>query len=69
MIAPIQQPEACCRSAEMRRAHRLVASSLLTERSYPADGVPPVRRWKAWLFTGWVVVVTGVYFAYMIGVL
>ena len=66
MIAPIRETEAPRRSPAIRRAYRLVAGRLLKRGAVP-DDAPPVPAWKAWLFVGWVVVVTTVYFAYMLG--
>lgn len=69
MIAPIQRTKDPPGSPEMRRAHRLVASTLLKKQRYPADDAPPVPAWRAWLFTAWVVTATAAYLAYMVGLL
>jgi len=65
MIAHIRETPRQPRSRVMRRAHRLVATTLLKKRLHPADGAAPVPAWRSWLFTLWVVVVTGVYMVYM----
>ena len=67
MIAPIRQTEPRPRLRGLRRAHRLVAATLLKKRRHPADGASRVPAWRAWLFTLWVVVVTVAYSAYLIG--
>ena len=70
MIAKIQQTEDRRRSPRMRRAHRLVASTLLkkTKAAFTGDG-PPVAAWRAWLFAAWVATATAAYAAYMVGLL
>ena len=68
MIAPIRQSKAPPKTRMMQHARHLVAATLLRRRSGPAEAVPPVPAWRAWLFAAWVVVVTGVYFAHMLGV-
>ena len=65
MIAPIEGPKASAPSPGIRRAHSLVASTLLKQRPLPRDRTPPVPAWRAWLFTTWAVVVAAVYFMYM----
>ena len=65
MIAPIQQTDPP-QSPAMRRAHGMVASTLLKKQRHAADATP-VPAWRAWLFVAWVVAVTAVYAAYMIG--
>ncbi len=69
MIAPIRldDPETTDSRRRMRLARRLIAATLLPER--PAGGTPgrPIPAWQAWLFVGWVVVATTVYFARMVG--
>lgn len=67
MIAPIKRPKTSAPSPGIRRAHRLVASTLLQQRLRPRDAAPPVPAWRAWLFTAWVVVTAAVYFACMSG--
>ena len=51
----------------MRRARRMVASTLLQEERELRGPGSRVPGWKAWLFAGWVIVVTAVYFTYMFG--
>jgi hypothetical protein len=67
VIAPIRETEGSGLASRMHRARRLVASTLLRRRSYPADDAPPVPHWKAWTFTVWTAVAAGAYFAHMIG--
>ena len=67
MIAFYRQTDGPTSTTAVRRARRLVASSLLEQESHPACSTPPVATWKAWLFAAWVVVVTGFYFAHMFG--
>jgi hypothetical protein len=57
MIAPIREPDERpgIVSDTMRRAHRAVAESLLTEGSRPE--APSVVPWQAWLVTAWWVAV------------
>ena len=69
MIAPIQSTEKPPRSTRMRRAHRLVVSTLLTGKTSRTDGAPDVVAWRAWLFAAWVAAVTAAYAAYMSGLL
>ncbi len=68
MIAPIRETETRPRSARLRHAHRVVASTLLGKPRHVDENAPPVARWKAWVFTVWVVVVTAVYAGYMLRV-
>ncbi len=35
----------------------LLAATLLPPRAAQADDAPPLVRWKAWLFAGWLVAV------------
>ncbi len=67
MIAPIQQTDERPRSARLRRAHRLVVSTLLGKRASHTDEAPRVAVWRAWLFATWVVTVTAAYAAYLSG--
>ncbi len=67
MIAPIHETKDPPPTPGLRRARRLVASSFLKQRSYPADEGAAVRPWQAWLFTLWVVVTTVAYAAAMAG--
>jgi hypothetical protein len=68
MIAPLRlpDPEMAESQRRLRRAHRLVASTLLPPQP-PSPSVPGVPAWQAWLVAGWVVVVTICYFASMLG--
>ncbi len=67
MIAPIQKTRRRRRRTGIHYARELVAASLLKKRTYPDDNSPRIAPWKAWLLTGWIVGVTAVYGAYMIG--
>ncbi len=67
MIAPIREAKDPPAAPGLRRARRLVASSLLKRRSYPADEGPAVGPWQAWLFTAWVVATTLAYAVAMAG--
>jgi hypothetical protein len=68
MIAPIRLPDPGTVETRrrLRRAHRLVASTLLPPQplSPPAPDVP---AWQAWIVAGWVVVVAAYYFVSMLG--
>jgi len=68
MIAPLRQidPEMTRRRRRLRHAYRVVASTFLPESSQPADNPPPVSAWRAWVFAGWVAIVTVVYFVTML---
>ncbi len=70
MIAPLGQTQRPTTKSRrrLRRAHRLLAH-LFLESSPQAEAPRPVSTWKAWIFVAWVVVVTGVYFATMLGLL
>lgn len=68
MIAPLQteaEPasEASSRFAAARAA---VAAILLRDAQAPA---PPIAAWRAWLFVGWVGLVTVVYALVMSGLI
>jgi len=65
MIAPIQRTEPTPQTPAMHRARRLVASQLLPENADAPDASPPIPRWRAWLFTGWIVTVVVIYLAVM----
>jgi len=69
MIAPLGRTdsERAKRRRRLHGAHRLVASVLLAHASEPTENAPPVAAWRAWLFAGWVLLVTGVYSAAMLG--
>lgn len=66
MITFYKETEDATTTEEIRRARRLVASTLLTTRPDRADDAPPVPGWKAWLFAAWVVIATTFYFAHML---
>jgi hypothetical protein len=71
MIAPLDQMDA--KTAELRRrleqARRLVAATFFRHDADPTDNAPLVPTWQAWAFTAWVVIVTAIYFATMLGFL
>ncbi|NQT12267.1 MAG: hypothetical protein HQ582_05940 [Planctomycetes bacterium] len=69
MIAPLDQAssKAARRRGRLHRAHRLVASTLFERHVDSSRDVPPIAAWRAWAFTGWVLVVTGIYLATMLG--
>jgi len=66
MIAPLRQTKPVRRSPALRRAHRLLASTLLTKSARTADDAPLIPRWQAWLFTLWVAAACAIYFAHML---
>ena len=71
MIAPLDQMDA--KTARLRRrleqARRLVAATFFSHGANPTDNVPRVPGWQAWAFAAWVVLVTTLYFATMLGFL
>lgn len=69
MIAPLSQagPKTARRRRRLRRAHRLVASTFFERPLERTRDVPPIPAWKAWAFAGWVVIVTTIYLATMLG--
>jgi hypothetical protein len=52
MIAFIKPPEKSSRSPRLHHVHHLLAETLLSA-SDAANSAPPIARWKAWLFVGW----------------
>jgi len=69
VIAFYRQEESTPSTPHVRRARRLVASTFLQRQGDSADSAPPVAAWKAWLLAAWVVAVTLLYFAGMLGLL
>jgi hypothetical protein len=69
MIAPLRLPDPGTVETRrrLRRAHRLVASTLLPQEPPLPRCAPGVPAWQAWTFAGWVVVVAACYFAGMLG--
>ena len=65
MIAPYRKTKNP--SSSMRRARRMVASTMLSDEAESRKSRARVPGWKAWLFAAWAVVVTVAYFAYMSG--
>lgn len=57
MIAFIRPPEEPPRHSAPRRMRGLLAAMLLPPQTARADDAPPMVRWKAWLFAGWLVAV------------
>lgn len=52
MIAIIRPPEKPPRPAALRRAHRLLAATLLPAAG-PRGPATIIAGWKAWLFVAW----------------
>ncbi len=71
MIARLEQFDVDTGRAgrQLELARRVVASAFYPLEGEPAEPAPPVRAWQAWLFAAWVVIVTGVYFATMLGLI
>ena len=69
MIVQVDKPDPgnLERFDRLRRARRIVASTFFARDPQPADTAPPISAWRAWLFAGWVVLVTSAYFARMLG--
>ncbi len=69
MIAPIRQsdPETVEVRRRMKRARRVVASTLFSAPAPAQAPAPPIPAWQAWLFAGWVVVVAVAYCTSMLG--
>jgi hypothetical protein len=67
VIAPIRRPEARPAAPGVLYARRLVASTLLRQKTSPAGHGPPMPAWRAWLLAAWVVMVVAAYFASMVG--
>jgi len=61
LIAFIRQDDRPAVPPSLRRARRLVASTLLHARRRREERGPRVSAWLAWGFTAWVSVVTLVY--------
>ena len=69
MIAPLRLPDSETTEARrrLRRAHRLVASTLLPPQPPSPPPAPGVPAWQAWMVAGWAVVAAACYFASMLG--
>ena len=70
MIVPVRppDPETSETRRRLRRARQLVAATFFKGRR-SADTAPSIPSWRAWVFTGWLILVTAVYFAEMAGLL
>ena len=68
MIAPIKQVETKARGrrGRLKDAYRSIAATFLPADRGATDDPPPVSPVRAWLFAGWVVIVTGIYFVMML---
>ena len=69
MIAFIRPPEQSSRSSGLQRARGLLATTLLPHESRHSDSTPPIARWKAWLFAGWLVAIAAWGIVWTLGVL
>ena len=71
MIAPLRLPEPTTaeESRLLHEAHQVVAAALLEPQPESGAKGPPIPARRAWLYVAWVVGVTAVYFASMIGLL
>jgi hypothetical protein len=67
VIAFYKEVETKAPPAGMRRARRLVASTLLRSAREPRDDAPPMPGWKAWLYCAWVLVAAAYYIGCMVG--
>jgi hypothetical protein len=59
MVAPAYRTRRPAPSPAMRRAHQVVAKTLLRKRAAsppPVEKASPVTPWKAWLLTLWIAV-------------
>ncbi len=66
MIAPIREADQPTTTPGMRRARRMVASTFL-KRQEGSEKTSWVPRWQAWVFTGWILIVSIAYFSSMLG--
>jgi hypothetical protein len=68
MIAPIKDldPKTTGQRGRLKEAYRTIAATFLPGDHHATDDPPPIGRVRAWLFAGWVVIVTGVYFVVML---
>jgi hypothetical protein len=69
MIVQVDKPDPknVERFERLRRARRIVASTFFARHPHPADTARPISAPRAWLFAAWVALVTGAYFARMLG--
>ncbi len=70
MIAPIDKSvgETGGKARTLHSARRVAASVLLSAKISNDRTARPISTWCAWLFAAWAVIVTTVYFAYMLGI-
>ena len=57
MVAPVSSTHRPASTPSMRRAHQVVAKTLLPAPVPPRETAPPVIAWKAWALTAWIVAV------------
>lgn len=70
MIAPFREVDTEIAESPGRSSGvRQIVAAMLERKRPPEDTPPPMPAWRAWMFAGWVVVVTAVYFATMMGLL
>ena len=69
MIVQVHKPDPknVERFDRLRRARRIVALTFFARDRQSGETTPPIAAWRAWLFAGWVVLVSGAYFARMLG--
>ncbi len=68
MIARFREPlqdSPASRNAPLERARRILAAAILVEPI--ADSPPEVSAWRAWLMVTWMIAVSAVYAASMVG--
>jgi hypothetical protein len=64
MVAPVR-PKAPP-SPALRRAHELVAATLLEPKESSNVTVSPRRKWKAWICTAWVAMLATLFLVYLL---
>jgi hypothetical protein len=63
MVAPASRTRGPVPTPALRRAHQVVAKTLLpapVPDRLPMESAPPVAPWKAWLLVAWIVAVAAV---------
>lgn len=53
MIAFVRPPKQSSRPSGLRHVRGLLPTNLLPQGLHDSDSAPPIARWKAWLFVGW----------------